>query len=99
MSLGIKCSTVGRGEWGFLEQYRVVFPVRGGGWGLGSGLFLWARHGSCKDVVVPSEGHGARLKKKMGLGLLARRSGYGGYGVVGLGLVGLVNRIRVVNHG
>ncbi len=58
---------MGRGEWGFLEQYRAAFPVRGGGWGLGSGLLLQARHGSCEDVGVPGEGHGARLKKTNGV--------------------------------
>jgi len=80
MSLRIRWNIMGRGEWGFPEQYKCYFSYEGkgdGGRDLGSGLFLWARHNSRMEVGILNRGHRARLKKKMGLGLLIRRSGCG----------------------
>jgi len=45
----------------------VAFPVKGGGWGPGSGLFPWAGHNSCGEVGVPNWRCEARLKKKNGV--------------------------------
>jgi hypothetical protein len=71
-ALRIGCSTMGRREWGFLGNRGVAFPVRGGGWGPGSGLFPWAGCSSRGEVGVPDKRCEARLKKnRMGLGLLA----------------------------
>jgi len=52
---------------GFLGQYRVAFPMRGGGWGLGSGLVPWVGCGSHGEVDILGGGRMARPKKKNGV--------------------------------
>jgi hypothetical protein len=75
MSLGIGCSTTGRREWGFPRQYKGALPVRGGGWGPGSGLFPWARCSSRGEVGVPDKRCKARLNKKNGVRASSLRAG------------------------
>jgi hypothetical protein len=51
---------------GFLGQYRVAFPMRGGGWGPGSGLVPWVGCGSHGEVEIPGGRRMARPKKEWG---------------------------------
>jgi hypothetical protein len=81
---------VGRNEWGSRGSIRVAFLVRGRGRGPRSGLFWQARRSSHEEVGVLGRSHGARLKKRMGLRLLARGSDE---------QVGLVNQVHVVYRG
>jgi hypothetical protein len=61
-----------------LGNIGVAFPMRGGGWGPRSSLFLLVRCGNCGEVGVLDKKCGAGLEKnKMGLMLLAQRLGYG----------------------
>ncbi|CAM6010210.1 unnamed protein product [Sphagnum balticum] len=64
VSLRIGCSTTGRGEWGSPGSIGVAFPVKGGGWGLGSGLFLRVGWGSREEVGLPGGRCGGKAEKK-----------------------------------
>jgi len=54
----------GQDNGGSLDSIGVAFPVRGGGWGPGNGLFPQARCDNCKEVGVFDMRRGVRLKKK-----------------------------------
>jgi hypothetical protein len=54
----------GEKRMGFPGNRGVAFPVRGGGWGPGSGLFPWAGCSSRGEVGVPDKRCEARFKKK-----------------------------------
>jgi len=54
----------GQDNGGSLDSIGVAFPVRGGGWGAGNGLFPQARCDNCEEVGVPNMRCGVRLKKK-----------------------------------
>ncbi|CAM6032519.1 unnamed protein product [Sphagnum compactum] len=63
----IGCSTTGRGAWGSLGSIGVAFPMKGGGWGPGSGLFPRVGCGTREEVGVPGARCGVGLKKKNGI--------------------------------
>jgi hypothetical protein len=78
MSMGIGCNIVGRREWGSPGNIGVAFPVRGGGWSPGSGLFPWVGCSSYGEVGVPDRRREARLKKKNGVRVSSLRVGLWG---------------------
>jgi hypothetical protein len=71
--------------------------MKGGGTRPRNNLFMWATCSNCEEVRILNGRHRARLKKKMGLGLLARGSDCGV--VESNEQVGLLNQVGVVNQG
>jgi hypothetical protein len=82
---------------GSLGSIRVIFFIKGGGWGPGSGLFPRVGRGSLKEVGVPVGGAGQGQKQTNGVRASSLGARLWGHGPSHR--MGLINQVGVVNRG